>query len=167
MIHIYCGDGKGKTTSAVGLAVRMAGYEKRILFIQFLKGGETGELKLLNACKDITVMRCDKEYGFFGSMSDTEKADIIECHNNNLQYVTEHMNEFDLIVMDEIFAAYNYDLADKMLVRKIISSCKCELVLTGRDPEQWFIDRADYVSEIKKIKHPFDNGIDARKGIEY
>ena len=77
------------------------------------------------------------------------------------------MNEFDLIVMDEIFAAYNYDLADKMLVRKIVSNCKCELVLTGCNPEQWFIDRADYVSEIKKIKHPFDNGIDARKGIEY
>lgn len=166
MIHIYCGDGKGKTTAAAGIAARMSGYGKRVLFMQFLKGGASGEIISLQKC-GVTVMRCDREYGFFGSMPDSEKEDIIRCHNENLQYVNEHMKDFDMIVLDEIFAAYNYGLIDKALAEKIVSECKCELVLTGRDPDKYFLDKADYVSEIAKIKHPFDNGIEAREGIEY
>lgn len=166
MIHIYCGDGKGKTTAAAGLAARMRGYGKRVLFMQFLKGGFSGEIKTLRDC-GITVMRCDREYGFFGSMQDSEKADIKNSHNKNLQYVKEHMHEFDMIVLDEIFAAYNYGLIGSALAEEIVSECKCELVLTGRDPDKYFLDRADYVSEITKIKHPFDKGARAREGIEY
>lgn len=166
MIHIYCGDGKGKTTAAAGLAARMSGYGKRVLFMQFLKGGFSGEIKTLQDC-GVTVIRCDREYGFFGSMTDSEKSDIKNSHNKNLQYAIEHINDFDMIVLDEIFAAYNYGLIDKFLAEKLVSECKCELVMTGRDPDNYFLDRADYVSEIKKIKHPFDKGIKAREGIEF
>lgn len=166
MIHIYCGDGKGKTTAAAGLAVRMSGYGKRVLFMQFLKGGLSGETEPLQKC-GITVMRCDREYGFFGSMTDDEKADIINCHNENLKYVKTHIHDFDMIILDEIFAAYNYGLIDRTLAEKTVSECTCELVMTGRDPDKYFLDRADYVSEIRKIKHPFDKGIEAREGIEY
>lgn len=166
MIHIYCGDGKGKTTAAAGLAARMSGHGKNVLFMQFLKGGFSGEIEPLQKC-GITVMRCDGEYGFFGSMTDSEKADIINCHNENLKYVQEHINDFDMIVLDEIFAAYNYGLIDRELVKHIVRECTCELVLTGRDPDSYFTDSADYVSEIKKLKHPFDKGIEAREGIEY
>lgn len=167
MIHIYCGDGKGKTTASIGLAVRMAGYGKKVLFMQFLKGSYTGELEILQKSENITVMRCDKNYGFFRSMTDSDKENIIRCHNENLEYVLKNMDSFDMIVLDEIFAAYNYDLADREKVKKIVEKYKGELVMTGREPQEWFVERADYVSEIKKIKHPYDKGITAREGIEF
>ena len=79
----------------------------------------------------------------------------------------DNMNEFDMIVLDEIFASYNYDLVDKASVRNIVENYGGELVMTGRNPDEWFCERADYISEIKKIKHPYDKGIVAREGIEY
>ncbi|MCD8181263.1 MAG: cob(I)yrinic acid a,c-diamide adenosyltransferase [Firmicutes bacterium] len=167
MIHIYCGDGKGKTTASVGLAMRMAGYNKRVLFIQFLKGSYTGELEALDREKNITVMRCDENYGFFRSMSEEDKENIIKCHNKNLLYAKENADKFDMIVLDEIFAAYNYGLTDKDIVREIVKDYGGELVMTGRGPDRFFTEKADYVSEIKKIKHPYDRGITARKGIEF
>ena len=167
MIHIYCGDGKGKTTAAIGLAVRMAGYNKKVLFMQFLKGSYTGELEILQKSGNITVMRCDRNYGFFRSMTDNDKENIIKCHNENLEYVLKNMDSFDMIVLDEIFAAYNYDLADKEKVKEIVEKYTGELIMTGRDPQEWFVERADYASEIKKIKHPYDRGITAREGIEF
>lgn len=92
MIHIYCGDGKGKTTASIGLAVRCGGYGKKVLFMQFLKGSYTGELEVLGKCENIKVMRCDKNYGFFRSMSDSDKENIVKCHNENLQYALDNMN---------------------------------------------------------------------------
>lgn len=167
MIHVYCGDGKGKTTAAVGLAVRMAGHDGKILFMQFMKGSPTGELKMLGDSKNITVMRCDRNYGFTKSMTDVDKADITRCHNKNLKYAFDNLSEFDMIVLDELFAAYNYGLCDRELVKGIVSEYGGELVLTGREPEEWILKKADYVSEIRKIKHPYDKGISAREGIEY
>ena len=86
---------------------------------------------------------------------------------NDLPELKEKMNEFDMIVLDEIFASYNYDLLDKASVRNIVENYGGELVMTGRNPDEWFCERADYISEIKKIKHPYDKGIVAREGIEY
>ena len=143
MIHIYCGDGKGKTTASIGLAVRCGGYGKKVLFMQFLKGSHTGELEVLGKCENIKVMRCDKNYGFFRSMSDSDKENIVKCHNENLQYALDNMNEFDMIVLDEIFASYNYDLVDKASVRNIVENYGGELVMTGRNPDEWFCERAD------------------------
>lgn len=165
MIHIYCGDGKGKTTASIGLSVRMAGYGKKVLFVQFLKGSYTGELEILK--ENVKVMRCDKNYSFFRSMSDSDKENITKNHNDNLSYVIKNMNDFDMIVLDEIFAAYNYGLCNKDMVLEIVENYSGELVLTGRDPDEWFIEKADYVSEIKKIKHPYDKGITAREGVEF
>lgn len=167
MIHIYCGDGKGKTTASIGLAVRMAGYKKKVLFMQFMKGSYTGELKLLTAAKNVTVMRCDKNYGFFKSMDDADKENIIKCHDENLKYVLWNIDKFDMIVLDEIFDAYNYGLCDKEMVLQIVKEYKGELVMTGRNPDKQFLDKADYVSEIRKKKHPYDKGVKAREGIEF
>ena len=86
---------------------------------------------------------------------------------NDLPELKEKMNEFDMIVLDEIFASYNYDLVDKASVRNIVENYGGELVMTGRNPDEWFCEKADYISEIKKIKHPYDKGIVAREGIEY
>lgn len=167
MIHIYTGDGKGKTTAAIGLTVRMAGYGKKILFTQFMKGSKTGELKILEECENITVLRCDKNYGFFRSMTDSDKESILKSHNENLDYILSNMADYDMIVLDEIFAAMNYGLADNDKVKTIAQNYTGELVLTGRNPDEWFLNTADYVSEIKKVKHPYDKGIMAREGVEF
>lgn len=167
MIHIYCGDGKGKTTASIGLAVRMAGYKKKVLFMQFLKGSYTGELEILENSEHITVMRCDRNYGFFESMSDKDKQNITVNHNANLAYALDNMADYDMIVLDEIFASCNYGVLDLEMLKKIVSEYTGELVMTGRNPDEWFMEKADYVSEIKKIKHPYDSGICAREGIEY
>lgn len=166
MIHIYCGDGKGKTTAAVGLSMRMAGSGGKVLFIQFLKGSPTGETEPLKQL-GITVMRCDREYGFWYSLDKEDREGLISCHNKNLAYAAEHMNEFDMIVLDELCAAYSLGAVDMAAARDFVEKCTAELVITGRDPDSFFTERADYISEIRKIKHPFDKGISARKGIEY
>lgn len=167
MIHIYCGDGKGKTTAAVGMAVRIAAYGKKVLFVQFLKGAPTGETEVLKKSGAITVLRCDRDYGFFNNMTDEDKKNISQIHNENLSYAENNMDSFDMIIFDEIFPAYRYNLLNKETVMNIADNYKGELIMTGREPQQCFAEKADYISEIKKIKHPFDKGIGAREGIEF
>ncbi len=167
MIHIYCGDGKGKTTASVGLAVRMAGHGKRVLFMQFLKGSYTGELEILSGTGNIKLMRCDRDYGFSFSMSDKDREEISVNHNESLSYALSRMTDYYMIVLDEIFPALSLGLADEEAVKKLVGKYSGELVLTGRNPDPWFIERADYVSEIKKVKHPYDRGITAREGVEF
>lgn len=167
MIHIYTGDGKGKTTAAFGLAMRMAGSGGKVIIVQFLKGSPSCEISMAEKI-GIEVYRCDKDYGFFSSMTDDEKQQITDNHNKNLKYVYENAARYDMIVFDEIFAAYEFNLLDRAAVREFISSQNgAEIVLTGRNPDGFFMDKADYISEIKKLKHPFDKGVKARKGIEY
>lgn len=166
MIHIYYGDGKGKTTAAIGLAVRMAGHNKRVLFIQFLKGGETGETKLLSEYME--VLRLDKSYGFSSTMRKDEREAVAKCHNENLNRAIAAMNKYDMIVLDEVFDACNMGLLDKETLKSLVADYSGELVMTGhRDIDEWFLKIADYITEVKKIKHPFDRGITARKGIEW
>ena len=105
MVHIYCGDGKGKTTAALGLALRAAGSGMRVHFVQFLKGSETSELASLSRIPEITVLRCDRNYGFTFRMTDADKAALTACHNTMLQTVQERLPETDLLVLDEFFAA--------------------------------------------------------------
>ena len=166
MIHIYTGDGKGKTTAAAGMAARMAGHGGKVLFAQFLKGSPTGETVSLERL-NVTVLRCDRDYGFFNSMTDADKSAITKCHNDNLRYISEHMSEYDMIVLDEIFAALALGLADSKAVQKIADTYSGELVMTGRDAPKEYIEKADYVSEIMKIKHPYDKGTAAREGVEF
>ncbi len=166
MLHIYCGDGKGKTTAAVGLAVRMAGYGKCVLFMQFLKGSQTGEKVMLEKCDNVTVLRCNA-CKFFINMTDEEKQKITQKHNDNLKYALDNMSEYDLIVLDEVLDAIDCGVADVDNVKEIVSNYNGELVLTGRKADKWLIERADYITEMKKIKHPYDDGMMAREGVEY
>ena len=166
-LHIYCGDGKGKTTASLGLAIRAAGAGMKVCFVQFMKGGETAELDTLKLIPNISVHRCDKEYGFLWNMSDNEKDDITVTHNELL--TTAFNSGADLVVLDEFNFAYSSGLMDKVLAEKLIldNKASCEIVLTGRDPAEIFIQEADYVSEICCVKHPYEKGVTARKGIEY
>ena len=168
--HLYYGTGKGKTTAALGLALRASGSGMRVHIVQFLKGTDTGELHSLERLENVTMSRCDRNYGFSFKMTEKDKAEITSCHNSNLKAAVEMVNsgKVDMLILDEIADAYNLNLVDRQAVISLISGePQAEIVMTGHDPEQIFIDIADYVSEIKAVKHPFEKGISSRKGIEY
>lgn len=170
MLQIYCGDGKGKTTAAVGLAVRGAGAGLNVRFIQFMKGSFTSELSALEKISNITIRRCDKNYGFYKNMTDEDKADITRCHNDLLEYAFADGNSTPvMIILDEFCSAYNYGLIDKALAEPLILYNKnaLEIVLTGREPAEVFLSAADYISEIQCVRHPYTKGITARKGVEF
>jgi cob(I)alamin adenosyltransferase len=170
LIHVYCGDGKGKTTAALGLSIRAAGSGRKVVIVQFLKNYKTSELYILNQITNITVLRGKEGAVFSFSMTEEEKEKTRRVHAKNLQTGIElvESGHCDLLILDEAIEAYNQDLLDRQVLRDLVEHKpqQLELVLTGRNPEPWIIDCADYVSEIKKVKHPFDKGIKARKGIE-
>ncbi|GLC79151.1 cob(I)yrinic acid a,c-diamide adenosyltransferase [Lacrimispora brassicae] len=170
-IHIYCGDGKGKTTASIGLAVRACGCGKNVLITRFLKTDHSGEVSALAGLSGITVMPCEQSFGFFSRMSPEQKKEAGIYYSRLLETtlnkaVTEN---FDLLVLDEIMAVCNFSLVEEKRVLEFLSSRPegLEVVLTGREPSEKLVEMADYVSEIRKIKHPFDRGIPARRGIEY
>ena len=165
LIHIYCGDGKGKTSAAIGLAVRAAGNGMKVLFTRFLKTEDSGELKILDQISEIEVIHLKKSFGFYKTLSEQGKKEMSEMYFRLWKeiLVKARKEEYDVLVMDEFMAAYNYGLIPN---EDAITFLK-EIVLTGRNPDERLIELADYVSEIKKRKHPFDRGIYARKGIEY
>lgn len=170
-IHIYCGDGKGKTTAAIGLAVRAAGCGKKVLITRFLKTDHSGEVEALQAVPLISVTPCEKSFGFFSQMTDEQKKEA-EIYYRELLEQTLHRavkEEVELLVLDEMMAVCNFGLVEKQRVETFLEKRPegLEVVLTGRDPWKELLLMADYVSEIKKLKHPFDRGIKARKGIEY
>jgi cob(I)alamin adenosyltransferase len=167
MIHIYTGEGKGKSTAAVGLAVRAAGRGKRVVIVQFLKGSETGELAALRHIPNITLLRNSRNYGFFHSASGDGRAAMRGENTANLEAALAI--PCDMLILDEVCAAYNLGAVDRAAVDALVlnPAQNRELVLTGRDAPEHFVKAADYVSEIRKVKHPFDTGIAAREGIEY
>ena len=171
LLHIYCRNGKGKTTAALGLAIRAAGCGKRVHIIQLLKGNATSELDSLKLIPNITVSRCDKNYGFTFKMDEETKEKLVLCHNRLLLDAEQLMknDEIDVLIIDEFNAAYEYKLIDRDLAERIVlgRNEKTEVVLTGRNPDEKFIDAADYVSKIECIKHPYEKGIKARRGIEF
>ena len=170
-IHIYCGDGKGKTTAAIGLAVRACGCGKKVLITRFLKTDHSGEVKALGGLDHITVTPCERSFGFFSKMSPEQRTEA-EIYYSQLLETTLNKaatEDFQLLVLDEIMAVCNFGLVEERKVLEFLSSRPegLEVVLTGRDPSEKLVEMADYVSEIRKVKHPYDRGISARQGIEY
>lgn len=170
LVHLYHGDGKGKTTAALGLTIRAAGSGFRVTFVQFLKNQPTGELTVLSGMENVSVLR-GKEGGAFSftmSDEDKEKTKLLHTENLNAAIALVTRGDCDMLVLDEVVGAYARDLIDKEAFEAFVFNKpeQLELVMTGRNPAQWMIDCADYVSEIKKIKHPYDEGIPARIGIE-
>ena len=171
MIHIICGNGRGKTTSAVGLLLRAAGAGMNTAIFQFLKNGTSSEIKMLENIDSVTVRYCPECRTFTSKMTEDEKSAVIARHNTMLSDVKALINSraVRLIVLDELFAAYNINFLDRALAEEIVSTCPAdvELVLTGRDPAPFFCGLADYHSEILAVRHPYDKGVAARKGIEF
>jgi len=171
MIHLYCGDGKGKTTAAVGLSVRAAGNGLKVLFAQFMKGQKSGETDLLASISDITVMQAESSKKFTYQMTPQEQEESEEKNRAHLDAVFETFNnsDYDVLVLDEAVTAAGRYMIDEDKLRSYVSGfpAEKELILTGNPPELWMIEAADYVTDMEKIKHPYDRGTDARKGIEF
>lgn len=171
MIHIYCGDGKGKTTAAIGLAARAAGCGMKVLFARFLKNEDSGELKVLDSVPEIEVLHLVRSYGFFNTLTEEEKEEVRQMYGELWERIKKRVSggEFRVLVIDEFMAAYRYGLIDRDEALEFLAGKPeaLEIALTGRDPAPELTALADYVSEIRKVKHPFDQGILARRGIEY
>ena len=170
LIHIYCGDGKGKTTAAVGLAVRCAGRGKKVLLVQFLKSRDSGELYSLAKLPDIEVMRGKESKKFTFQMNEEEKHALLIEHNKMFEQVLAKIKNggYSLLILDEVIGALNAKVFE---MPKLIEFLRhkpenLEVVLTGRNPAPELVEIADYVSEMRKVKHPMDKGIMAREGIE-
>lgn len=169
LVHIYCGDGKGKTTAAVGLAVRAAGRGLRVVIARFLKTDDSGEVSVLKEIPGITVIPCRRTFGFFSSMDEETKREAAAYNRSLFEEAAALAGTADLLILDEIMAAVNYGMVEETAVLSFLEKRpeNLEVVLTGRNPSESFLESADYVSEIVKKKHPYEKRISARKGIEY
>lgn len=172
MLEIYHGDGKGKTTAGVGLCLRAAGAGFSVWFFQFMKDGTSAEIPMLSKIDGIHVVYSDVFFGFTKNMTQEQKQQMKEQYKKMLQKAEEiakNSEKETLIVLDEVLHACNQKLLDQKVLRKFLAIYKdqIEIVLTGRNPSKDLMDLSDYISEVKKQKHPYDRGITARKGIEF
>ena len=160
MIHIYCGDGKGKTTAAMGLAARMAGRGKNVLIGQFFKDGSSGEIQALKTLPGIQTLHCHTVPGLFARMTEDQRA---QAKTDYTAYL------LDLLVLDEAISALNRGIIpeEPLLSYLQTQGQTQEIVLTGRNPKEELLALADYVTEMVKRKHPFDRGVKARRGVEF
>lgn len=193
LVHLYCGDGKGKSTAAAGLALRMAGSGKRAVICRFLKNDRSGEAAALSRMENVAVIPSAGDFGFTWNMTaevkkEAAKANLtmfrkaVETVNSVLENVDHPANAVDdsgadsgdltvevLLVLDEACAAVNTGMIPLEELTGFLDQrpAGLEVVLTGRDPAEELIARADYITEFRKQKHPYDRGIRARNGVEY
>lgn len=166
LLHLYWGDGKGKTTAAMGLALRALGSGKRVVIVQFLKGGKSGEIPLLEQL-GAKIYRGKAGQKFVFQMNDAEKAATRELQNANLRAAQQE--PADLLILDEAGSAWELDMADKELLKAVVLErpAEQECVLTAHGAPDWMLETADYSTEMKCHRHPYQKGIAAREGIEY
>lgn len=167
LIHIYSGEGKGKTTATIGLAVRASGANLKVVFVKFLKETYSNEDKSLKLLPNIEIINDFNSTKFTFEMTEEELNTAKDTHTKSLLKAIN--SSADLIVLDEIISVYNLNLIDKEVLIDFLKNKPphLEIALTGRNPHKDLLDLADYISEIQAIKHPYDKGINARKGIEF
>jgi cob(I)alamin adenosyltransferase len=167
MIHVYTGNGKGKTTASLGLGLRAAGHGYRVLMIQFMKGQiNYGELEAIKSLENFDIVQFGRP-DFVDKENPDEKD--IELARDGLEHARMMIQEkkYDLLILDEINVTVEWNLLEAGAVLDVLESKPddMEIVLTGRYAPQEFIDLADIVTEMKEIKHPYNKGVLARKGI--
>lgn len=193
LVEVYTGNGKGKTTAALGLALRALGAGLKVCVIQFLKGAKRyGEHKIAErlapqlkivqtgrGCifakskKDVDCKECYKRYSYLPCHIDPKNPQEVDYRLAqdalNLSKKTVASGKYDLVILDEISIVLKYKLIDLKEVIKMIKEKpkNVELILTGRGMPKEIIAIADLVSEVREVKHPFSRGISARQGIEY
>ncbi len=185
MVHIYAGDGKGKTTAACGLAVRAAGRGVPVVFAQFLKDGSSGEISVLREIRGIRVLVPERTFGFVSGMPDAEKRMTAEECGALFRRAAEQTEELleehvpgagknaaairVLLVLDEVLHAVRYGFIEREALMAFLRRMPpdAEIVLTGRGIPAEIGAEADYITEMKKEKHPFDRDVPARSGVEF
>ena len=166
-VHIYTGNGKGKTTAALGLAIRAAGAGLQVFLAQFIKGGQYSELNALKRLDDqITV----EQFGLPRFINGKPSEPDVEAAQYGLERLKSSMlsGRFDMIIIDEGNVAVTYGLLSKQDLLDLIAMKPedLELVITGRDALPEIIDKSDLVTEMKAVKHYFNKGVNARVGVE-
>lgn len=166
LVHLYWGDGKGKTTAAIGLAVRALGRGLRVTIVQFLKDGGSGELAPLRRL-GAAVYSGMPGTKFVFQMTEEEKSKARALHTELLRQALA--GPCDLLVLDEACAACQLEMVDQALLQKAVLERPAgrEVVLTGRDPADWMLQAADYATEMRCHKHPYEQGVAARRGVEF
>ena len=170
--HLYFGNGKGKTTAAIGLALRAAGCGNNVVIVQFLKSWKCGELNSLKNLSNVTVFS-GKQPGsaFIKDMSDEEIHEMKLAHDKTLVDALELQKDglSDMLVLDEVIDAYKLGVLDAQVFEELVNNKpeSLELILTGHGPCAWLLESADYVTEMVKHKHPFDDDVAARRGVEF
>ena len=169
LIHIYCGDGKGKTTAALGLALRAAGSGKKALLLQFFKDGKSSEFAALKQVEGIDVIAQTKAFGFSWTLTDSEKKEAAAYYSGLLEEAFARAGDYGLLVLDEAMSACTSGMIGEARLLELLKGRpeELEVVLTGRNPSEALLAAADYVTEMCKRKHPFEKGVPARKGIEF
>ncbi|MFA5313502.1 MAG: cob(I)yrinic acid a,c-diamide adenosyltransferase [Methanomassiliicoccales archaeon] len=169
LMHVYTGEGKGKTTAALGLAMRAWGHGLRVCIIQFMKVGEDyGEIMALRKMEGIDVLQ-------FGSdhlvTMDTVRQEDRDLASRALEYARSVLccNDYDVVIMDEVNVAMFFDLVCPDDVINVVRSRRegIEVILTGRNAPKAVLDEADLITRMVAEKHPYDEGVVARKGVEY
>lgn len=170
-IHIYCGDGKGKTTASIGLSIRAIGRGFPVVLSQFLKGNSSGELKILKDLPDYHIVPSPEVIKFIFQMTPEEKEN---CRRETQQHFADTVSAVEkyharLLVMDEVLDAVSTGmLSDEQLAAFLKNKPEAlEVVMTGRAPTPCTDPLADYITRMEKLRHPFDQGLSARIGVEY
>lgn len=172
LVQVYTGEGKGKTTAAIGQGIRAYGNGLKVYMIQFLKGGKTGELTTIDELgENFKIFRFEKPKDFTWNLSKEELEDLKLEINDGYNFILDVINEekCDLLIIDEIMAV----LSNKFLtVEEVVyildnKPKNMEIILTGRNVPEEIIQKSNLVTEMKCIKHYFEEGVPAREGIEY
>jgi cob(I)alamin adenosyltransferase len=169
LLMVFTGNGKGKTTSALGLSLRSAGHGLKVCFIQFIKGGwKYGELNSVGKFKDMIDFYVMGR-GFTWESDDIEKDKKMGCKAWDFAQRAIASGQYNLVVLDEFTYILNYGGLDKQKALQILKNRppNLHIAITGRDASDKLIAAADLVTEMKESKHPFNAGIKAQKGIEF
>ena len=172
LMHLYYGDGKGKTTAALGLAIRAAGCGKGVVIVQFLKNWNCGEHSSISQLPNITLFRGVPAGGkFIHEMNEEEIQETKASQDEGLKSALAliEVGQCDLLVLDEAIDAHRLKVLDDEMFTGLVCSKPdtLELVITGHNPCDFLLKHADYVTEMVKHKHPYDDGVSARRGVEF
>ncbi|MBR3927459.1 MAG: cob(I)yrinic acid a,c-diamide adenosyltransferase [Clostridia bacterium] len=170
-LHLYTGDGKGKTTAAFGLALRSLGHGRRVMIAQFLKSGRSGELDGARTFENAYVLKVPATEKFTYQMTKEELEAEKARQKAEVYFLMDKIDELkpETIILDELAVCAGIGLISEEDMWKLIDKALSfgETVVTGRYAPESLLNKADYVSEIVKRRHPFDKGVEARKGVEW
>ena len=183
LVHLYYGEGKGKSTAAAGLALRSLDAGFPVTVVRFLKNGsrKSGEINILEklGARILNGKPCS---GFIKSLSETERQEVRLKQDEILNMLLSELSEAlekpgpcmsrergELLILDEALLGVASGLLSEELLKRVVTEGRKsrEIVLTGREPREWMLEEADYVTEFCCLKHPYEKGIAARRGVEY